>query len=495
MSSGLQYTLTIDIKDGVAKLEALKKSVAGVGQAAQALKAGTDPAGSSVKALGDKAGSAKQQLGALGEGMGEASTTSSLLAGAAGGLAASLGQTLLAAAGAAADAFKQFVSTGFEFNASLESARIGVAAVIRQFDETGSIGTFRDAMRASERAVEALRIKAAESPATFGELLAAFQATSGAAMSANIPIGKHITLVTQLSQALAGLGIRSEQLTQEINALIKGMINEDAAAAKTLGITREMIETQREQGTLYEFLMEKTAAFAEAGVEGAKTYNVAVSNLTDNYENLAATVTKDLFRDLTVDVLALNEALKDPQVIAAMQILGEHLAASYEALKNFVAMLDNIPSVKAIKWAFGATYGQKIDERAQGIRGEQFAGGVASIRDEIASGVASPKDAQSLRDRIDALFAAAGGDVPAASTKLKESLLASLETASGESATPKIPSPAAMLAEKEGQTAPRAAIESGGVSREILQWLKSAGNSIAKNTGIIAGQDSSAGNF
>jgi len=90
--------------------------------------------------------------------------------------------------------------------------------------------------------------------------------------AANIAMGDQIKLIVNMSQALAGLGIREEQILQETRALITGNINADAEAAKTLGITSADITAAKAQGNLYEFLASKISSFAEAGERGKTTF-------------------------------------------------------------------------------------------------------------------------------------------------------------------------------------------------------------------------------
>lgn len=222
--------------------------------------------------------------------------------------------------------FSGAINRGVQFNATLEQARLGIAAVLKQFDQTGSIKTFDDAIRRSGDAIEILKQKAKESPATFEQLVQTFQAIAGPALAANISIGDTVDLIVNMSQALAGLGIQSSQILQETRALLTGNINADAAAAKILGITSGDINKAKQQGQLYEFLSGKISAFAEAGARGANTLTTASSNLEDALTDLLATATKPIFERLTEGVLDLNEVLAQPESVEALRSLGIQIA-------------------------------------------------------------------------------------------------------------------------------------------------------------------------
>lgn len=204
----------------------------------------------------------------------------------------------------------QVISKGVQFNATLESAQLGVAAVMKQFDSAGRFKTFDSALAESTKAIELLKKAAAESPATFEQLVQAYQGTAGAMASSGMTIQQQVQTIVTMSQTLAGLGIRNEQILQETRALLTGNITEDAAAARILGITKAMVEKAKSEGKLFDFLMEKTSAFAEAGKRGATTFNTAMSNVEDVFTQTAAELTKDIFATQREGFLKLSEAMK-----------------------------------------------------------------------------------------------------------------------------------------------------------------------------------------
>lgn len=220
--------------------------------------------------------------------------------------------TGLAAAGIArlTAAAMNFVRTGVEFNAQLETSQLGLAAVFRQFDRTGRFTTFESAMVSAGQAIDLLKAKAASSPASFESLLSAFQGTAGQMAQAGMSIKQQVDTIGLLSQTLAGLGIRPEQMLQESRAILTGNITEDALAARTLGITPEMIRTAKEQGNLYEFLQLKMAGFAEAGARAGETLTVRWSNVQDRLQQLAATASQPAFESLKGFLGGIDQGLQ-----------------------------------------------------------------------------------------------------------------------------------------------------------------------------------------
>jgi hypothetical protein len=239
------------------------------------------------------------------------STVISALQGVQGALAG-LSSAGLSATAALAGIGKT-LSGGVGFNAQLETARLGVAAVLKQFDDVGKFRDFDDAITESAKALELLKQSAVTSPASFSTLVAAFQGTVGPMTSAGIALRDQVSLIVNMSQALSGLGIQEAQILQELRALITGNINANAAAAKILQITAEDITQARGKGQLYQFLADKIKAFAEAGDRGSHSLNTLKSNLADAYEQRAAAATEDLTESLKKFYSQLTDLVNSPQ--------------------------------------------------------------------------------------------------------------------------------------------------------------------------------------
>lgn len=269
--------------------------------------------------------------------------------GVAGGLAQGVGLSVgLAAIEQAREALAALqgaVSEGVKFNATVESSQLGVAAILRQFDPVkfSSVGS---AMAVAGDVIEDLKVKATETTASFSDLVQAFTANAGAATAAGVPIEKQASLLITLSNAVAGLGLEQRQLAQEARSLLSGQIDENAAVARAVGITREQIEAAKAQGKVYEFLTGKLAAFQEAGALASDTLQGLQSNLGDFREQLAGELTKPLFDVEKTGLRDLQDALKDPAVSESAAILGQALADAADAAR--VLSTSAVPALAAI---------------------------------------------------------------------------------------------------------------------------------------------------
>lgn len=230
------------------------------------------------------------------------------------------------------------ITEGIRFNATVESSVIGIAAILRQFS-SDKYKTFGEAMRGAANAVEYLKQRAKETPATFENLVMSFQALSGPMSAAGIEIRKQIDLVVLMSQALSGLGIREQQLIQESRALVTGMINQNAAAAKILGITKEQIDAARQSGQLYEFLTGRLSAFNEAAERGATSLATSAANLKDSMQQAFGAATTGLFEQLKGVIEKLNTAISSDDARTGLQMIASLVGSAIGALANLAGVV------------------------------------------------------------------------------------------------------------------------------------------------------------
>jgi hypothetical protein len=252
--------------------------------------------------------------------------------------------------------FAEGIKAGIQFNSTIETAQIGIAAVLKQFDAAGKYPTFAAAMNASAGALDYLTEKAKKSPATLQELVQAYQGTAGAMAAAGLTVKQQVDLIAQMSQTLGGLGIRSEQILQESRALITGNINADAAAAKILGITAEQITSVKAKGQLYDFLMGKMSAFATASDFSANTLTQLWSNTEDAFDQYMAKLSEPIFEELKKGIAEIMRALESSSVDGGMKQIAEQIATIAKAcLDGAVFMIKYAGTIVTLGEVFAET--------------------------------------------------------------------------------------------------------------------------------------------
>ncbi len=267
-----------------------------------ALKTGANQANSTLDAIAKKADSASDSTNQLGSSL------------------ASAAKQVLALVGAykALEGMKGFVRRGIEFNSTIEQSRIGMASLIATMaklqDEQGR--TLEGAEKyAAAQSVAADMMKeiqrlGLETTATTQELVQGVQNVMGAAMNAGLKLEQIPKFAVTAAQAMQAMGIPLVQMRTEIEALLTGNINKaQDLLAPRLGIDKATIESWRQQGILYEKLMEKMAAFEQAGKDVAQTWRGLTSNFSEAMDVLAGQSAQGISGNLKEAVTELQKLL------------------------------------------------------------------------------------------------------------------------------------------------------------------------------------------
>ena len=333
------------------------------------------------------------QLGGLNKARTEFGRFKDLLSAA---LTINIGDKLIAGVQSAAGALKSAIADGVRFNVALDNAQTGIAGIFKQFNPD-KFSTFSDALSEAGDAVALLREKSVKAPGSFQDLASAYMGLAGPMSSAGIAMRDQVDLVVLMSQSLAGLGIRNEQLLQESRALVTGRIDENAAAAKILGITKQQIDAAREQGDLYGFLKSRLAAFAEAGDYASKRFTVSLSALKDRFQQVMGTATQGLVSTLTAKFADLESHIAGPKFQAAMSNIGKTVGNIAGKLMDMTAALaENADTVGMLAKALAGLVVLKSGLSAVSV----ILGGMASAKilsgaGAVSSAVASAAGAAS----------------------------------------------------------------------------------------------------
>ncbi len=239
------------------------------------------------------------------------------------------------------------VRSGVEFNAQMETSRLGIGALVAGLtqitDSQKGVLTGQDkwnaALLISTDLQKRARVAALETKAEYTDIIKLLQVGLGPMLSAGINDPSKIIKFTQtVAQTGGALGIPSEQMPSEIRALMRGEKGPDAQLSNIfLGdITPAKFAQLKEAGKLYDFLMEKMAAFAKAGQESQNTFDTAMSNLKDALhqalgEGTQGTTSKftAAIKDLTASIVtfdAQGNAVFNPQFVATVEAVGEAFA-------------------------------------------------------------------------------------------------------------------------------------------------------------------------
>lgn len=196
-------------------------------------------------------------------------------------------------------------SSAFGFNQTLEQSRIGIASLVRTFQNVDMEQSFLTAADIQQR----LQIAGLKTTATYQELLRALQEGIGPALRENFNPEQIVGFTTSMTQAAAALSLPMDQLGQELRAIMDGTIDRNARIAKALQINNEDIKKWKASGTLFAELQKRLQAFSVAGDQAANTFGGAFSNMIDAVQMALGKGTEKTFRATTEAIKKLTTAV------------------------------------------------------------------------------------------------------------------------------------------------------------------------------------------
>ena len=131
------------------------------------------------------------------------------------------------------------------------------------------------------------------------------------------PLDAAAKLAPGLVATLGTIGLPMAQAAQEVGSLLKGEIDQSAQVAKSLGITRQMIESWKAQGVLVDKLTQKFDPFIKANGEAAKSVGGITSNIQDMFEIMGREAGKPLAIGFVDGLQAAYEVIQ--KVMPAVQ--------------------------------------------------------------------------------------------------------------------------------------------------------------------------------
>ncbi|PPE69506.1 hypothetical protein C1702_11225 [Caldimonas thermodepolymerans] len=290
---------------------------------------------------------------------------------------------MLAAVSAAAAAAGAALKKGFEVNAGVETATLGIKSLIASLtevrDAAGTLATGPEKLaiagQLAEKQMQKLRLLGLQTSATFEQLSAAYTQAIGAGSSAGLTLDESMELMLRITQAAAALGVPMEQLNQEVRSIISAQITADSTVGKALeasGVTSENLKAWREAGTLAEELGKRLETFREMSPETSATWTATLSNLSEGFDAVLGKMTKGAFEGVKKslqsaldgifdgDSLDLAHEFKGIESMAAtaFDALGKALSSAIsgvlDLVKEFSAWLsENRSTVEAIATAVG----------------------------------------------------------------------------------------------------------------------------------------------
>ena len=254
--------------------------------------------------------------------------------------------------------FNSMISSAIQFNAELETARVGIAGLIAAAGEVrdplgNRLGLDAQVLESQRIAIDQmnkLRKDALTTAASYDELSRAFQSAVAPGIQSGLTLDQIREMTVVISQAATGLGLAQDQLAEEIRSLFQGTITpRNTRIATALGISNQDIARAKELGTLFEFLQGRFSAIARTGATLMNTFTGQLSNATDAFKQLLAQSSQPLFEQLKAGLKDVQKAIFavtndavvfNPAILAAFKGLFQGLANGVQGIRSAFANID-----------------------------------------------------------------------------------------------------------------------------------------------------------
>jgi hypothetical protein len=243
---------------------------------------------------------------------------------------------------------RNLAAAGYEYNKTLETSQLGIGAIITSMakvtDSQGRVLQGQEKWNASQQvSVEAqreLQKIAMDTPATFEELVQAYQGILAPALAAKMTFKETLEFTGLMTNSVKAIGLPLQQIVQESRDLAAGTIDQNSQLARSLQITNDDVKKWREKGIVFQEIKKRLEGFVYASKEYAKTLDGALSNFKDIAQRALGDGSKPLFdfiRDeltrLTTDMVNITKDAAGnivdiqvkPEVVAKIREVAEEL--------------------------------------------------------------------------------------------------------------------------------------------------------------------------
>ena len=249
------------------------------------------------------------------------------------------------------NALRESITAGIRFNATIETARIGMAGLFATLQnvrdiQTGELLTGAEAFAATlaiaDGTLEQIRQRSLATAATFPELAAAFRAGFAPGISAGLNTDEIIEVTERVSQVLTGLGIAQNQINEEIRSLLLGTATSRTSLVATLFFggaanANKSIKDAKEIGNVFKVITERLKAFQIAAGESQKTFTGTVARVKGLLEVVAGRASLGFLQ-------SLKDILGDIQEVAG--------TATIETNGFITSIKENAGAITVLKIVF-----------------------------------------------------------------------------------------------------------------------------------------------
>lgn len=218
-------------------------------------------------------------------------------------------------------ALKDTVTTGIEANKTFENLKIQLTGLIAaNSTNISSLGRVLNVqekwnlgIKESDSILKELNKTNANTKFSLDEIAGAFNMFYATSINQDNR-AKAVLAMDSIALAAQAVGKNLRDLTPMMDSLATGTViaaSEMGSFMKIVGLTNEELKKANENGKLYDYLISKLLNFKDLSQEAAKSYEVALGGLKNEYEDLAKELSKPIFLYLTQSFLELGTYIKE----------------------------------------------------------------------------------------------------------------------------------------------------------------------------------------
>lgn len=255
-------------------------------------------------------------------------------------------------------AFEFAFGQGIKFSIEMENALMGIGGIIASsMTMDGKDIQFDQGMALASKAAERLRVAALTTTVSMSELMGVFQAIVGPASALGMSFDDIIDFSVFGSTAVKALGLRKDQLVQELRSIVTGNITaRSSTLATALGITNEDIENAKSQvGGVFAFLQQRMAGFAELSKQQGASFEAIWTNIQDGIQQTQEQAFMGLFSALKRELAEVQSifftitkgedgkeiTVLNPNTVETFRQVAALVQVVYEDIKNWATELSN----------------------------------------------------------------------------------------------------------------------------------------------------------
>jgi hypothetical protein len=205
---------------------------------------------------------------------------------------------------------KEFIHAGVDFNATIESAKLGIAASVNAVGElTDAQGRalegqekFGAATAIADDQIQKLYADSARTSTTVQQLVTTYQSAIAAGIHAGATLDQVRQLTTDAALAAGALNIPYSQLSVTLVQLLEGHTRITNRLSQELGITQADLHEWKEKGILVEKLLETFGQYETLGTRVQGTWRGVMSNVTEFFQQFSGAATSGAFTTLETGI-------------------------------------------------------------------------------------------------------------------------------------------------------------------------------------------------